>query len=299
MGILDEILRRAPGIAAQGLAGRFQGQQIRRTQDRQDRLDEAEMSQRALRDMLLQGNFERQQAADARAAQREPLEQEQIKAQTEAARALAAQRETPRPEAPRNIDPLSPAGIKARQDLARYEAGLRPSAGQAPGKILPASEVSHLNAYKSILKAAEASRDALQGAISSKENVTGPLTGLVSKGMEAFGKASPTAISARAKLANVASEIMLQRSGGAVSDAEFQRLQPFLPSKFDREENAVQKLADLITYLQSKKDDAEAGFQEAGYRVGTPAGEAAPEDHSAAKKELNESRKRRGLPPLP
>jgi hypothetical protein len=40
--------------------------------------------------------------------------------------------DAPKEQGPRNIDPLSPEGIKARKDLARYEASIKPEASEKP-----------------------------------------------------------------------------------------------------------------------------------------------------------------------
>jgi hypothetical protein len=68
----------------------------------------------------------------------------------------------------------------------------------------------------------------------------------------AMGLGDPGGVPARAALANISSTIMLMRSGGAVSDAEFARLQPLLPQKDDTAEAAKQKLGELKLFFQNK-----------------------------------------------
>lgn len=75
-------------------------------------------------------------------------------------------------------------------------------------------------------------------------------------------KRDPEGIALRSAIANVGSTITLMRSGGAVSDQEFARIRPFIPSENDRPEAARIKLGELRKYLE-RKASAASGDTEA------------------------------------
>lgn len=102
MGIFDALLRRAPGVLAQGLAGKNQGERILHAENRQRTLDEQNAQRQALQEALLQYNMQRQAAADRRAAELFPVQKRHIIAQTadEEAQAAGTGRYAPKPEKP-------------------------------------------------------------------------------------------------------------------------------------------------------------------------------------------------------
>jgi hypothetical protein len=269
MGILDRILQKAPGLVAQGLQGKRVGEDRQRAFDAQEAQRNAQIQRDALQQALMQSREERE-------AQLHPvnIRRQTALAADEEAQAQGLGRYAPKPpEAPppRNIDPLSPEGIAARNQLEKYQASLRPKQvdpnAPKPGKILPASAVTALSGTENVLNAAKAAQQAMKDASAKGMNVTGPITGRLTAITEGLGMANPEAVSVRGKLANITSEIMKQRSGGAITPQEFVRLEPFLASKNDTEEYAAQKITDLITYLESNRDTSLQGFEDTGYDV--------------------------------
>ncbi len=153
------------------------------------------------------------------------------------------------------------------QRRALAVAGAR--TGGATGRKVPATVAASLGAYNNILGAAEAADQAFTTADSAKLNVSGPIRGRVAPVLQNLGweKIDPRETSARATLANIASEIMRQRSGGAITDSEFERLQPFMPSANDTEDLVRQKLTDLKAYLARQRDTALDALEDGGYDV--------------------------------
>lgn len=158
--------------------------------------------------------------------------------------------------------------------MARSMALLQAKGQQvAAGRPLPSMLADKLGSYNALIGTAT---DALTkfdaartGENGTPRNVTGLLTGAVTGKVGqalGFGR-EPAAISARAALSNVASSIMKDRSGGAITPQEFQRLDPFLPSRFDDENVARQKLVDLIAELERIKAERLDALEGSGYDV--------------------------------
>lgn len=80
----------------------------------------------------------------------------------------------------------------------------------------------------------------------------------------------PEGVQTRAALANVTSQIMLMRSGGAVSDAEFGRLEPFLAQDTDTPQAALNKLTNIREFFARKVENPGVA------PTPVPAGPAAP-----------------------
>lgn len=305
MGILDQIFQRAPGVIGQGLRGQNEGVKTRDDMDaraRQQAIAQKQLERQIERDameMSIRQQAERRQQdlapviADLRRAQ-----EEQARARagltgaqtvTEAERPGLVRAQTGRTQAQTVTEGERPDLIAAQTALALARAAQARSAadGQGHSKPLPASAITNIAAYKNILAAAEDAQGSLAESVGAGLNTTGPIKGRMSSLTQAFpsvfGKTDNRVISAQAKLSNVTSEIMKQRSGGAVTDAEFERLKPFLASRNDDETAAAQKLADLIAYLNRSKETLETGFREQGYNVGGGPQPAAPgvEDRKA------------------
>lgn len=163
-----------------------------------------------------------------------------------------------------------------------YQEGLlrgRPTKGGAPnGRPLPASIAEKLGSYNATLAVAEDALGKFDQASGydpatgkTTKAVTGLLDGLRSSTVASnipgigLGNAANSAVAA---LANVASSIMKDRSGGAITPQEFERLSPFLPSKYDDEGRARQKLVDLIGMLKATQQERTTALTDAGYNVG-------------------------------
>lgn len=158
---------------------------------------------------------------------------------------------------------------------------LRTGAGAA--RSVPSSVALRLGALEHLAGMTTTAETALQGAVDQGVNATGAVFGRLSPALRGMGRIDPAAVSAQAALANIASEIMKARSGGAVTPQEFERLEPFLPSRNDDEQVALQKLRDLHAYLQQSRESELESLEAASYDVsrfrqrgGTPPENAGP-----------------------
>lgn len=74
-------------------------------------------------------------------------------------------------------------------------------------------------------------------------------------------------VDARAKVADISSMIIHDRSGAAVSASEFPRLAPFIPQKTDDPATVKVKLQNLKATLEAMNEETEGAYTEdAGYR---------------------------------
>jgi len=81
------------------------------------------------------------------------------------------------------------------------------------------------------------------------------------------GKEFSGGVDARAKVADIGSLKIHDRSGAAVTAAEFPRLKPFIPQMTDKPEVVKTKLENFKANLQAMNDEAESFYStDAGYR---------------------------------
>lgn len=173
----------------------------------------------------------------------------------------------PAPTPQRNIDPLSPEGIAARKQLAGYEASLRP---QGP-KPKPVSEAkgSELAVTQGLLKMGSDLREEFGGFVGQGKDLTGPIRGGIGATVRTIFRREPSEfINARGRLANLGSELMKARSGGAITPQEFERLAPFIPGAKDDEVEIQDKLAGFVQALAAIQQEKLEGLEDIGRDVG-------------------------------
>ena len=162
-----------------------------------------------------------------------------------------------------------------------YQEGLirgRPTrgAGGPNGRPLSANLADTLGSYNALIGTADdalAKFDKAAGVDPTTGKSTKALTGwfdglrntsLAQNLGMGMGKDATSAVAA---LSNLASSIMKDRSGGAITPQEFERLQPFLPSKYDNEEDARQKMVDLKSTLEQIREARLSALEGSGYDV--------------------------------
>lgn len=100
-------------------------------------------------------------------------------------------------------------------------------------------------------------------------------------------RTDPAGVDARAAIANLGSMVIHDRSGAAVTAAEFPRLRPFIPSATDSPDVAKKKLAQFVTEYKNINQEMTDFYRESGYgipenwhqaggSVSGPASQAAP-----------------------
>lgn len=95
-------------------------------------------------------------------------------------------------------------------------------------------------------------------------------------------RTDPEGVDARAAIANIGSLVIHDRSGAAVTAAEFPRLQPFIPSPKDHPDVAKKKLKQFVKIYREITEDAENFHRDSGYNVPEQRGAAPAAGGSAA-----------------
>lgn len=184
------------------------------------------------------------------------------------------------PVAPRNIDPLSPEGIKAAEDRARRLATVTPPKPAAQ-RLLPSSAVDKLTGIDNMMSMATDVRDALQGAIKTKTDVTGRIGGVIPtpswmKNLgtnigQAAGLVSEAdagkAKDIRAMIGNMYSTIAKEKAGTAMSAAEQALLESYVPNGNESETDALIKANRFIKTLEAMRKNRIDNYQRYGYGI--------------------------------
>lgn len=267
----DAFVRALPGVVGRGLEGKNLGDQQRfRNQILQDESDQR-ARRLALEESLMQFRMrpppEVWEKIGVDPVTGEIVQQSSATGQTRTMRGVLDRlREPKEPKAPRYAYMTAPGAngrpvrVQINEETGELrELGEEYRAPQSTGgqkgddlKPLPIAVSTSLSNLTSLVRLAEEGLGAIQG---TKKNVTGPLIGRAGGAMQAMGLMSKEAISAQSKLANLASSIMKERSGGAITPQEFIRLEPFLNFVNVDEDAALQKLTDLANELRAIQQD--------------------------------------------
>lgn len=239
--------------------------------------DKAEMEQRRLEreDALAQRKLEQEALAEYRKgmldqrASKEPAESFSPFTQADGTVVLVGNRGTQKPT------DLSGKVTPPQSSI------LRPVPAAAAGGII--ANRRELTKLDNAIAAVEANPD----AFGTKNYLPDAVTQRV--GMNGF----KSGIDARAKIADIGSMVIHDRSGAAVTAAEFPRLRPFIPSATDTPETVKTKLKNLRANIAAMNEEAESVYSEsAGYK---PLGAPDPATAPPAKETAAERAKRLGL----
>lgn len=144
-----------------------------------------------------------------------------------------------------------------------------PSVKEASGKPMPASaaksyleNLANLRRAKQTLELAQGKE--LPGGIKGDAAATG-LKGLIPN--QALNRIDPAGVETRAAIADLGSMVIHDRSGAAVTAAEFPRLAPFIPSPTDDAETVQKKLRQFVSSYEAVIADHAEFYQEQGYKV--------------------------------
>ena len=177
------------------------------------------------------------------------------------------------------------------QNAANRQNALAIRTGGQQGRPLSQNLADNLGTFGALMATGDDALQKLDAAVAAGKDVTGAIrgriTGSIGQALHIPGSSDPMEVSARAALANVASSLMKERSGGAITPQEFVRLEPFLPSKTDDEAVARQKLVDLLGNLKTVREERlnaleASGWDVSGIRRSGGAGSAAARLRAAA-----------------
>lgn len=138
------------------------------------------------------------------------------------------------------------------------------------GKPLPASaSKGYLDNIQNLARAEKAlalvSGESV-GDVKGDKNATG-VKGVLP--MQVLNRVDPTGTETRAALADLGSLVIHDRSGAAVTAAEFPRLAPFIPTVYDDAATARKKLGLFVQNYKALVDDSTEFYKASGYNVPT------------------------------
>ncbi len=168
-----------------------------------------------------------------------------------------------------------PEAQKAPSGYRWTEAGdLQPIPG-GPGdkaqtlRPLPSSAASGLlenrrNARRAVDALALLNGETLPGGVQGDKEATG-LKGYLPN--QLLNRLDPNGVDTRAAIADLGSMVINDRSGAAVTAAEFPRLAPFIPSEKDDPDTARKKLQNFARNYGALVNDTEEFYRAGGYNV--------------------------------
>ena len=84
-----------------------------------------------------------------------------------------------------------------------------------------------------------------------------------------LNRVDPKGVDARAAIADLGSLVIHDRSGAAVTAAEFPRLRPFIPAATDDAETVKKKLSRFASEYRAVVEEASEFYKASGYKVPT------------------------------
>lgn len=164
---------------------------------------------------------------------------------------------------------------QANQEMRRMGLGIQQQLADAKtssagvGKPLPASASAKLMENYQNLRRAERAGQLLDGLNPGAQNGDKEATGFW-KGLSPdwlLQRTDPQGIDTRAALADLGSLVIHERSGAAVTAAEYPRLKPFIPQTGDSPETARKKVQRFKDVYQEIVNDTRDYYKEQGFNV--------------------------------
>ena len=154
--------------------------------------------------------------------------------------------------------------------VAKTEAAAAKAALASSGKPLPISAAKGILENQTNLRRAQTALALVNGE--TVDGATGDTAATGLKGLlpnQVLNRIDPTGVNARAAIADLGSLVIHDRSGAAVTAAEFPRLAPFIPGATDDAKTVKKKLALFTKNYQAIVDDASEFYRSSGYNVPT------------------------------
>lgn len=155
---------------------------------------------------------------------------------------------------------IAAMNVEGRKDVAGLKAGA--------GKPLPSSAAQKFIDNSSNLRMAERALDLISGrevdGVKGDPNATG-MKGFLPDSI--LQRTDPQGVETRAAIANLGSMVIHDRSGAAVTAAEFPRLRPFIPTHTDDPATVKKKLSQFVSEYRKVVDEMSDFYSEAGYTV--------------------------------
>jgi len=259
-----------PGMTGAGsnllaTAESSQGRRDAQAQAAQSRLAELQMR---LQDQALSREQRSQLQAQAEAARRDML-QMQLDSRRDMA-SLAASMRQPRADPLVQVEEDDGKGGKRIVYRPQSQAVGMPAPSNANRalKQLPVNAAGALLENNTNLRRAENALALIEGkevnGVQGDTNATGWKGFLPDPILQ---RGDPAGIATRAAIADLGSLVIHDRSGAAVTAAEFPRLQPFIPSAKDDPETVKKKLTNFVNVYRTLVNEQADFYEASGYQV--------------------------------
>lgn len=222
-----------------------------------------------IREQAIQGRITKEEA-DARAAQlRKEVQDRDIAARQELAQLMAGLRQPPQPQLVTNENGVFQVDRSGRAvPVMGPDNKPLPGKPAVPEKAMPASAAKGLLENQQNLRRAEQALALIEGKkvghMQGDKNATG-IKGYLGEAI--LQRVDPSGIDARAAMADLGSLIIHDRSGAAVTAAEFPRLRPFIPQTTDEPATVQKKLKRFVQVYKEVVDDTRSFYKDSGYKV--------------------------------
>lgn len=144
----------------------------------------------------------------------------------------------------------------------------KPVKGKSTERALPTSAASKLMENQQNLRRAQQALTLIEGTNLGTQKGDSSATGW--KGYVpdvVLQRMDPSGVDARAAISDLGSLIIHDRSGAAVTAAEFPRLKPFIPTVTDNTETAKKKLQRFVNEYKAVTEEAAEFYRNSGYKV--------------------------------
>lgn len=163
---------------------------------------------------------------------------------------------------------VAEARIMRAQAQAAGAGGAAAAPAEKPAKPMPAAAAkAHLDNLTN-LRRAERALALAEGR--NVDDAKGDVDATGKKGYlpnQVLNRADPKGVDTRAAIADLGSLVIHDRSGAAVTAAEFPRLAPFIPSEKDDADTVKKKLKAFVSNYRAVSDDTKKFYEASGYRV--------------------------------
>lgn len=206
--------------------------------------------------------------ADRRAEElRKELQARELAGREYLARLVGSMRPAPQPQMVTTPEGVFQVGRDGRAVPVVAPDG-KPLTGKAPEKAIPASAAQKLFDNQQNLRRAEQALALMEGRDVGEMKGDANATGLKGYMPDAvLQRQDPQGVDARAAIADLGSLVIHDRSGAAVTAAEFPRLQPFIPSPKDDPDTARKKLKRFVQIYRDVTNETTNFYKESGYKV--------------------------------
>lgn len=165
-------------------------------------------------------------------------------------------------------DPAAPGGKRVIYAPQSQAAGMSPPGPGTTGKALPVSAAQKMFDNNQNLRRAETALALIEGKTVGGMQGDASATGLKGFAPDALlQRFDKSGIQTRAAIADLGSLVIHDRSGAAVTAAEFPRLKPFIPDAKDDPATVKKKLANFISVYRQTAQEMQDFYRESGYNV--------------------------------